>query len=82
MTSLLRGRSSQLTLDNTRGCISGAQLQGVQDLAKNNDHYNWDAIDGYDELGYDVSPSPSPPTPTPAGLAWPRPGPNLTMVKA
>lgn len=39
-------------LDTTRGCVSGAQLVNIQDLCrKDDDSYDFDMIDGYDELG-------------------------------
>jgi serine/threonine-protein kinase ATR len=35
-----------------RGCVSGAQLQGVRDLAERDGKFDFDMIDGYDELGW------------------------------
>lgn len=36
-----------------RGCVSGAQIQHMQDKIRQADgSYNWDMIDGYDELEY------------------------------
>ena len=34
-----------------RGCVSGAQIQGLRDIAgEGGDEYDFDRIDGYDEL--------------------------------
>lgn len=33
------------------GCVSGFQLQSVRDSTAKGDSYDWDAIDGYDEMG-------------------------------
>jgi len=43
----------QLTQDS-RGCVSGAQVQGMRESTSaggEDGEYDWDLIDGYDELG-------------------------------
>jgi serine/threonine-protein kinase ATR len=33
------------------GCVSGNQLESVRNSAATGDGYDWDTIDGYDEMG-------------------------------
>jgi hypothetical protein len=40
----------------SRGCVSGAMIAGVREMCdKGDETYDFDAVDGFDELGY-VSP--------------------------
>lgn len=42
-----------LTLD--RGCVSGQQLENIQEFIRQGDgSYDFDMIDGYDELKYEA----------------------------
>lgn len=48
-------RTSQLTRQFfyvCRGCVSGQQIENLRDaIAKGDGEYDFDAIDGYDEMG-------------------------------
>lgn len=42
---------------DSRGCVSGEQMKHVQDLCERNGKFDFDAFDGYDEMGSACIPS-------------------------
>lgn len=43
--------AESLSLPACRGCVSGKQLENLRDDIRDGDSYDFDMIDGYDEIG-------------------------------
>lgn len=44
-------RAEFFSLFSSRGCVSGKQLENLREDIRNGDSYDFDLIDGYDEIG-------------------------------